>query len=142
MKEMSFKDQVEGWDYDMEFFPRKWGPFRVCFYEIQPNDGTKYQIMVGWDIGKTGFPNAIPYYSEQKMHLVIYNTGWYLFNDSEFDRVHEGNIQYVAEKLRCSTHAAKVIITFMKNIRAMHAKMLLSDREKNRPLAEDAALKR
>jgi len=137
MRRFTFKDQVEGCPHDMEFFPKKWGPFKMCYYEIQPNDGTKYEIMVGWNVGGMHFPRAGDDY-----HLVVYNTGWYLFHDNEFDRVHDGNIKYVSEKLHCSSHTAKIIITFMKNIRAMQAKMILSEVEKEHPLIENASFRR
>jgi hypothetical protein len=137
----SFPDKVTGWDFDLEFFPRRLGDFRLWYYEVQPNDGTKYEIMVAWDVKKIGFPTAPPYYSNAVMHLIIYRTGYYLFNADEFEHFGPPNIEYVSEKLKCSYHTAEIIMTFVRDLTAMNAKTKLLDPE-HKELMSDCLLKR
>jgi len=104
--------------------PTMKGAFDMWFYEFQPGDGTRYKLLVGWNVGRFGFPGAGDEY-----HLIVYNNGWYFFHQDEFDgNAHAGKVEYFASKLKCSLHSAEVIIKMISSLKKQQAKWLLKEK--------------
>lgn len=106
------------------------GALEMWYYELQPGDGTKYKLLIGWHSGKFGFPGAGDEY-----HMVILEgKGWYFFNEKEFDgNIFPGKVEYFAKSLNCSKYMAEIVIRFISNLPALEAKWLLSDKKKYIP---------
>lgn len=93
----------------------------MWYYELQPGDGTKYELLIGWGAGGINWPQA----GDDFNLVVLKGYGWYMFHKNEFNTIHEGNIQYFSEKMRCPKQTAKVVMKFIRNLPAEEVKSLL-----------------
>ena len=123
-------DEVTNLRMPRNFTPTAVGSFEMWYYEIQPGDGTKYELLIGWHAGEFGFPG-----SGDEYHMVVLKgKGWYYFNKNEFDgKIFDGKIEYFAKSLNCSKYTAEIVIRFITNLTPLNAKWLLSKDKKYQP---------
>lgn len=107
--------------YANEKLPKRLCPIKMWYYEVQPGDGTKYEMLIGWGAGEIDFPRS----GDEYNLVILKGYGWYMFHKDEFNTIHDGNIEYFCEKMGCSKPTAKAVMTFIRGLKAEEVKSLL-----------------